>query len=181
MADNKQRIEELLEAFADRGVEKPRWGLLQEIKSHIPARLSVHRLDTINIIVDLRISRLAAAAAIIVVVFLAGIFFGGREAVSGGIYEDSKSLINYALGQGKAGRAQIPEVLAAYRDSLLAQGKEVVYYGDKAKVDDPHAILMHWRLDDDQYGVIFGDFSAQTVSGKTLIRLQAYMIREQRR
>lgn len=179
MTDKKERIEELLEGFSARGFERPRGGLVQEIKSHIPQRLSLHRLDTINIIVDLRISRLAAAAAIVLVAIVAARLFGGREAVSGGIYRDGKSIIQYALGSDGTSGTNILDVLGAYRESLLAQGKEVVYYGDKGKVNDPHAILMHWRQNDDQYGVIFGDFSARTVSGKTLIRLQANMIREQ--
>ncbi len=181
MTDKKEKIAELLGAFAERGYEHPRQGLLQEIKSHIPPRLSVHRLDTINIIVDFRISRLAAAAAILVVVFVAGSLFGGHDAVSGGLYQDGKSLLTYALGREDAGKAGIVNVLSSYRESLLAQGKEVVYYGDQAKANDPHAILMHWRQGDDQYGVILGDFSARTVSGKTLIRLQAHMIKEQSR
>ncbi len=179
MTDNRRKIETLLDAFAERGIEKPRAGLSHEIKSHIPGRLSLHRLDTINIIVDLRISRLAAAAAILIVVLLAAGLFGGREAITGGIYEDGKSFIKYALGGQKTTTAEMLDVLSAYRDSLLAEGNEVVYYGDKARANDPHAILMHWQQGEDQYGVIFGDFSTRTVPGKTLIRLQAYMIREQ--
>jgi len=52
----------------------------------------------------------------------------------------------------------------------------VVYYGEVAELNDPHAILMHWKLDDDKYGVIFGDLSAGTVSAKMLITLQAHML-----
>jgi len=178
MTGNK-RIEELLKAFSERGIEKPRPGLLREIKRQIPHRLSLHRLDTINIIVDLRISRLAAAAAILLVVFLAGSFFGSRDGIGGGVYENGKFFLKYALGGDKAGRSEILEGLSIYRDSLLAQGKEVVYYGDQAKVNEPYAILMHWRQSEDQYGVIFGDFSARTVSAKTLIRLQAHMLKDQ--
>lgn len=180
MTDNSdKKIEDLLGALGRHGFEKPRPGLLQEIKSDIPPQLSVHRLDTINIIVDFRISRLAAAAAILVVVFLAGSFFGGRDAMSGGIYENGKFFLKYALGGKKAERAEILAGLAVYRDNLLAQGKEVVYYGEKAKPNDPYSILMHWRQGEDQYGVIFGDFSARTVPAKTLVRLQAHMIKEQ--
>lgn len=181
MTDNQKKIGQLLESLAERGFEKPRGGLVQEIKNHIPAKLSVHRLDTINIIVDLRVSRLAAAAAIIIVVVVMGSYFAGRDASSGGILADGRSVIRYALGGDKAERAGIPEVLASYRDSLVAEGKEVVFYGDAAKTNDPHTILMHWRQDDDRYGVIFGDFSTQTVSGKTLIRLQAHMLRQRNR
>ncbi len=177
MTGNK-RIEELLKAFSERGIEKPRRGLLQEIKDRIPQRLSVHRLDTINIIVDLRISRLAAAAAILLVVFLAGSLFGSRDGINGGVYENGKFFLKYALGGDRAGGGKILEGLLVYRDRLLAQGKEVVYYGETAKVNDPCVILMHWKQSEDQYVVIFGDFSARTVSAKTLIRLQVHMLKD---
>lgn len=179
MTDNEKRIDELLAAFSERGLERPRQGLLQEIKSHIPRRLSPHRLDAISIVVDLRVSRLAAVAAIVVVALVVGSLFGGPDATTSGVYQDGKAIVKYALGADGASGGKVRDVLAAYRESLLAQGKEVVYYGDRVKANDPQAILMHWRQDDDQYGVIFSDFSARTVSGRTLIRLQAHMIKEQ--
>jgi hypothetical protein len=177
----EKRIEALLNAFRERGIEKPRPELGQAIKGHIPHRLSVHGLDTISIIVDLRISRLAAAAVILLVVFLAGSFFGGHEGMTGGVYENGKFFLKYALGGNEASRSRILEGLSIYRDNLLAEGKEVVYYGDRAKVNDPYSILMHWKQSEDRYGVIFGDFSARTVSAKTLIRLQAHMLKDQGR
>ena len=51
-------------------MDRPRPGLAREIKDRIPARLVRHRMDTISIIVDLRISRLAAAAAILFIPFV---------------------------------------------------------------------------------------------------------------
>lgn len=172
----KERIETLLKAFAERGIEPARPGLMQEIKNRIPHRLICHRMDTVNIIVDLRISRIAAAAAIVVALLLAGSFFGGREAVSGGVYHDGKLFLKYALGGESAYRSEISGTLASFREGLLAQGREVVYYGDIAELSDPHAVVMHWKLEDDKYGVIFGDLSARTVSARMLIRLQSHMI-----
>ena len=176
---SKQKIEAMLKAFSERGFESPRPGLMQEIKNRIPHRLVCHRMDTVNIIVDLRISRIAAAAAIILALVLAGTLFGGREAMSGGVVHDGKLFLKYALAGEDAYRGDISETLAMFREGLMAQGREVVYYGESAQKDDPHAILMHWKLDDDKYGVVFGDLSARTVSARTLIRLQAYMLRQQ--
>ena len=133
-------------------------------------------MDTISIIVDLRISRVAAAAIIFVALFVAAGFFGGREAISGGVYRNSKLFLNYTLKGEDAYRGQITETLATFRDALIAQGRDVVYYGDRAESNDPHVVLMHWKLSDDQYGVILGDMSARTVHARTLIRLQAYML-----
>ncbi|HPC93519.1 MAG TPA: hypothetical protein PLU87_01140 [Sedimentisphaerales bacterium] len=181
MMVDKERIEELLRAFPKRGLEPVRPGLLQELKNRIPARLIVHRMDTINIIVDLRISRIAAAAAILVALVIAGAIFGGREALSRRTYQDGKTFLKYTFAGEDAYRGQVLEGLLNLRDSLLAQGREVVFYGDRAHLRDPHVVLMHWKLDEDRYGVILGDLSARTVSAKTLIRLQAYMLKEQRK
>jgi hypothetical protein len=175
----KEKIEAMLRAFAQRGIEPARPGLMREIKSHIPRRLIPHRIDTVRIIVDLRISRIAAAAAIVAALLVAGSFFGGREAISGGVVHDGKLLLKYTLSGDNAYRRQISGTLARFREGLLAQGREVVYYGEAAELNDPHAILMHWKLDDDKYGVIFGDLSAGTVSAKMLITLQAHMLEKE--
>ena len=64
----EEKLEKLLNELADATAEQPRPGLAEDIRRRIPQQLSPHRgrMDTINIIIDLRISRLAAAAAIII-------------------------------------------------------------------------------------------------------------------
>jgi hypothetical protein len=170
----RERIEELLRVVPGRLIEQARPGLAQEIKDRIPHRLSFHRMDTINIIVDLRISRIAAAAVILLAVLLIGGVFGGRDTLG----HDSKLLLKYTLSGDKACNAQVLAGLQKFRDDLIAQGKEVVYYGDRIDLDDPYAVLMHWTISEDRYGVILGDLSARTVSARTLIRLQARMVRD---
>lgn len=180
MMTDKERIEELLKAFPKRGMEPVRPGLMQEIKNRIPHRLIAHRMDTVNIIVDLRISRVAAAAAIILALVVAGGLFGGREALGTRFFQDGKVFLKHALAGEDAYRADVLGELMNLRDGLVAQGREVVFYGDRAHLNDPHVVLMQWKLDDeDRYGVILGDLSARTVSGKSLIRLQAYMLKKQ--
>jgi hypothetical protein len=174
----KRELEELLKALPGRLIEQARPGLAQEIKNRIPHRLSLHRMDTINIIVDLRISRMAAAAAILVAVFLIGAFFGGRDAGGLQVVQDGKLFVKYALGGEKAYKAEVLGELAKFRDALAAQGREVVFCGDRANLKDQYAILMYWPLPDGKYGVILGDLSARTVTSKTLIRLQARMLQE---
>lgn len=174
----KTRIEELLRLLPGRIIERARPGLAEEIKNRIPARLSLHRMDTINIIVDLRVSRMAAAAVILLAVFLIGAFFGGRDEAGLQMYQDGKLFIKYALGGEKAYKAEILGELTKFRDTLTAQGREVVFCGDRANLNDQYAILMYWPLPDGKYGVILGDLSARTVTAKTLIRLQARMLQE---
>ncbi len=172
------KIEDLLKALAERGIERARPGLGQEIKKRIPDRLIAHRMDTINIIVDLRISRMAAAAAIILALVVIGSFFGGRDAVGHRMYEDGKLFLEYTLHGEDAGKAQVVGNLTRFRDDLIAQGRDVVYYGNQANLKDPWTILMHWKIADDKYGVILSDLSPRTVNAKTLIRLQDHMLQE---
>jgi hypothetical protein len=173
-----QRIEDLLRTLARQGIERARPGLAREIKDRIPNRLIPHRMDTINIIVDLRISRAVAAAAIIVALLVIGSFFGGRDAVGRQMYQDSKLLLQYTLGGERACRAQILGSLEQFRDDMAAQGREVVYYGNQVDFSDHYAIVMHWKLSEDRYGVVLGDLSARTVTTNTLIRLQSHMLQE---
>lgn len=174
----KRELQEMLKVLPGRVIERAKPGLAQEIKSRIPQRLSLHRMDTINIIVDLRISRVAAAAIILLAVFLIGAFFGGRDASGLHMYQDGKLFIKYALGGEKACRADVLAGLERFRDELAAQGREAVFCGDHANLNDQYAILMYWPLPDGKYGVILGDLSARTVTSKTLIRLQSRMLQE---
>ena len=174
----KTRIEELLRLLPGRIIERARPGLAEEIRNRIPARLSLHRMDTVSIIVDLRISRVAAAAAILVAVFVIGAFFGGRDEAGLQMYQDGKLFIKYALGGEKAYNAEVLGELTKFRDALTAQGREVVFCGGRAKLNDPYAILLYWPLPDGKYGVILGDLSARTMTAKTLIRLQTRMLQE---
>jgi hypothetical protein len=174
----KRELEEMLKVLPARLIERARSGLAQEIKSRIPHRLYPHRLDTVNIIVDLRVSRIAAAAAIVVAVFLIGAFFGGRDAGGMHVIQDGKLLLKYTLGGENACRADLLAGLAKFRDELVAQGRDVVVCADGANLNDRYAILMYWPAQDGKYGVILGDLSARTVTPQTLIRLQARMLQE---
>jgi hypothetical protein len=172
------KIEDLLQALAQRGIERARPELGRQIKNQIPQRLIAHRMDTINITVDLRISRIAAAAAIVVALLVIGSFLGGRDALGRRMYEDGKLFLEYTLHGENAGKAQVVDNLTRFRDDLIAQGREVVYYGNQANLKDPLTIVMHWKISEDKYGVILGDLSPRTVSAKTLIRLQDHMLQE---
>jgi hypothetical protein len=170
------RIEDLLKAMAEHGIERARPELGQEIKTRIPGRLIPHRMDTINIIVDLRVSRVAAAAVILLAMLVIGTFFGGREAAGMRMYEDGKLFLRYTLGGESACKAEFLGNLTQFRDELAAQGRDVVYYGDQVNLKDNYAIIMHWKLSDGRYGVILGDMTARTVSARTLITLQDHML-----
>lgn len=174
-----QRIEELLRAVATDGIERARPGLAREIKNRIPARLIPHRMDMIGIIAGLRVNRFAAAATILLALLVIGSALGGRDAVGKQMYEDSKLLLQYTLGGENACRSRILESLMRFRDDMAAQGREVVYYGDRVDFSNRYAIVMYWKLSDDKYGVVLGDLSTRKVSSDMLIRLQTHMLQMQ--
>ncbi|HNS19349.1 MAG TPA: hypothetical protein PKH24_02565 [Sedimentisphaerales bacterium] len=173
-----QRIEDLLKALAAHGIGRARPGLAPEIKSRIPNRLTPHRMDSVGILAELKISRLAAAATILVALLVTGSFFGGADAVGKQMYEDSKLLLQYTLAGENACRSRILSSLMQFRDDMAAQGREVVFYGDQVDFKNRYAIVMYWKLSDDKYGLVLGDLSTWTVSSDTLIRLQTHMLRD---
>lgn len=174
------RIEDLLRDLATHGIERARPGLAQRIKERIPQRLAPHRMDRISIIVDLRISRLAAAATILIAMLVLGSLLGGPNAIGREMLHDSKLLLQYTLAGENVTRSQVVGNLMQLRDEMTAQGREVVFYGDLG-LSNRYSIIMHWKLSDDRYGVVLGDLSARTVSAGTLILLQSHMLQAQAR
>jgi hypothetical protein len=176
---NEEKLEKLLNELADATAEPAPPYLAEEIKHQIPQQLSPHRggLGTISIIIDLRISKLAAAAAIIITMILFANFFGGRSQGNGGIYQSGKLLVEYCLGDIGADRSNVLTAKSRY-EYLARMGKDVVYYGDSVDPQDSDAVLVQWKLSDGEYKVIFGDLREKTVSAEELIRLQARMLQK---
>lgn len=176
----EERLKKLLSELAERTAEPIHPGLAEDIKRNIPHSLLLHkgRMDTVNIMIDLRISRLAAAAVIIITMILLANFLGGRDLTSNGIYQDSKLLVKYCLGGAGAGRSDVLEGMSEFYEYLVHQGKEVVYYGDSIDPADRDAVLMQWKVSDGKYKVILGDLRAKTVSAEELIKLQARMLQK---
>jgi hypothetical protein len=55
---------------------------------------------------------------------------------------------------------------------LVQDKKEPVYYGETVGPDDADAVLLRWKVSDDQYRVIYGDLTAQNVSAEQLAQLE---------
>ena len=178
---NQENLEKLLSGLADAEKEQASPLLAQRIKQQIPHTFMPHRggLDTINIIIDLKISKLAAAAAIILTMILFTNFLGGRDSTGDGIYQDGKLMVEYLFGNISAENDL--SALSAGRikyDFLLRQGKDIVYYGESIDPKDSNAVLMQWKLSDDKYMVVFADLRERQVSGDELIKLQAHMLQK---
>ncbi len=172
----KEELKELLNRLPDAMTEPVRPGLGEDIKSQIPHRLSPHRvsMDTINIIIDLRINKLAAAAAIIITIVLCATFLGGRDSTGGNVLQDSMLLIKYL---GSADKIDISTIRSKY-EHLLSRGEDVVWYGDRLNSKDSGAVLMQRRLADGKYEVTFVDGHEQQVNSEELIKLLARMLQK---
>jgi len=157
------KLGKMLTEMADRPVERVPASLAEEIKAHIPERLGGHRrgIDTINIVIDLRVSKLAAAAAIIITMILLANFQGW--------YSDGRLLAKYLLGG--TSRSDILTGKTKY-DLLVKNGEQVVLYSD-IDPQDSNAVRMHWKVSQDKYKVVFDDMHDEEVSAGELIRLQA--------
>ncbi|HUW19018.1 MAG TPA: hypothetical protein VMW16_06930 [Sedimentisphaerales bacterium] len=177
----EEKVGKLLNALAERTAERVRPELAEQIKQHIPSRLIPYRkgIDTVNIIIDLRVSKLAAAAAIIITMILLASFFGGPNPTGSGIYQDGKLLIRYCLGGRNVSNNDLTS-MSRLCEYLTQQGKDVVFYGEGADRNDSNSVLMQWKISDDRYRVIFSDLREAEVSAEELIRLQAQMLQQRK-
>ena len=170
----EEQINELLNELGRRATEPVRPGLSEEIKQRIPHRLSRHKIgwDTVNIIIDLRLSKSVAAAAIIITMILLLNLFGGRDLTSGGIIKDSMLLIKY---WGGSGEDQVSISRSRY-EHLLDRGENVIWYGDSIDIKDADAVLMQRKLPDDKYELTFADGNEKQVNSEQLVKLLTRML-----
>ena len=62
---------------------------------------------------------------------------------------------------------------AQYYETLQKDGKEPVYNGPEVTANDADQVLLRWKLDDDQYRIIFGDLRIEDVTAAQLRELEA--------
>ncbi|MFZ2146677.1 MAG: hypothetical protein WAV28_05595 [Sedimentisphaerales bacterium] len=172
----EEELKDLLNKLPDATTEPVRPGLAGDIKRQIPHRLSPHRvgIDTINIIIDLRINKLTAAAAIIITIVFCATFLGGRDSTGGGVLQDSMLLIKYL---GAADKSDISAGRSKY-EHLLQRGEDVVWYGDQLDPKDSGAVLMQRSLADGTYEVMFIDGHEKQVTPEELIQLLTKMLQK---
>ena len=172
----QEQIQQLLTELGPRLTEPVPPDLGEQIKQRIPHRLTRHKIswDTVNIIIDLRLSKSVAAAVIVVTLVLLLNLFGDRDSPMGGIVQDGVLLVKYWGGKGKI---DLSTARTKY-EHLLERGEEVAWYGGSVDPKDHHAVLMHQKLADDRYIVTFTDGHEQEVDSEEMIRLMTRMLRE---
>ncbi len=75
-------------------------------------------------------------------------------------------------------RVEIEKILAIqgscmFFDKLRNDKKDPQYYGKIVTQENSDAVLVRWKLEDDQYRVVFGDLQVTTVSAEQLKTLEA--------
>jgi len=178
----EEKLKQLFSELSEKTTESVRPGLGDDIKGQIPHRLIPHRkgLDTINIIIDLRISKLTAAAAIIITTIFCANFLGGRGATGGGIFNDGVLMMRYFLTGASVSESDLSAAKLKY-EQLVSQGREAVYYGEGIDRQDSNSIVMHWKVSEGEYRVMFGDMREKKVSTEELVKLQAAMLQKKRK
>lgn len=175
----KEKLKQLLKELAKRVREPVRPGLGEDIKHQIPTRLLRHRggWDTINIIIDLRMSKSVAAAVIVITMILLANFLGSRDSTGGDIFQDSMLLIKYVGGWTDADRINVSAGRSKY-EHLLGLGEEVAWYGDDIDLQDSDAVLMQRKLSEGKYEVMLVDGRERQVSSEELIKLLTQMLQK---
>jgi hypothetical protein len=176
MAMEEEQIQQLLTELAPRLTEPVPPDLGEQIKQRIPHRLARHKIswDTVNIIIDLRLSKSVAAAVILITMILLLNLFGDRDSPMGGIVQDGVLLVKYWGGTGKI---DLSTSRTKY-EHLLERGEEVAWYGESVDPKDKNAVLMHQKLADGKYIVTFTDGHEKEVDSEELIQLMARMLRK---
>jgi len=176
---DNETFDQLFHKLTDATAESSRPDLSNKIKGQIPESLPHHRgLDTINIMIDLRISRIAAAAAIIITVIIFAGFMGGRETSGDTLFKDAKLLIQYWITGDKAQENIFKDRSNLLRRLIPEDKKNVEYFGDIVEQGDSEAVLMYWKLDDGRYEVIFGDLQVGTLTADELLKAQSKMLKK---
>jgi len=170
----EEQIHELLNELGRRATEPVRPDLGEEIKQRIPHRLSRHKIgwDTVNIIIDLRLSKSVAAAVIIITMILLLNLFGARDSTGGGIIKDSMLLIKYWGGSGE----DHVSITRSKYEHLLDRGENVIWYGHSIDVKDANAVLMQRKLPDGEYELTFADGNEKQVNSEQLVKLLTRML-----
>lgn len=175
----EEKLEKLLNELADKTQQTVRPGLAEDIKHQIPYKLTPHkRMDNINIIINFKINKVAAAAMIIITMILAASLIE-PNIKQGGIFQDAKMMIRYYLDGKRTDSVDQIAGMAKLYEHLVGKGKDVAYYPGSFDSKDRDMILMQWKVDDNKYKVIlinYGKLSVETVNSEQLIELQTRML-----
>ncbi len=173
----ERKTEELLEDMARHISEPVPHDLGERIKVRIPPVLTQCQgaKGPVNIIVHLRISRLAAAAAIVITMMICGLIYRSHSQDTEGLYDDLKTLVTFLPNRGEP----TEQVMAGFQNfslSLQEKGKDVVFFGNVIDKPSADTLLMYWQMDNGDYRVVYGDFCVSQLNTTELIEAQSRML-----
>jgi len=104
--------------------------------------------------------------------------------ITGGRYPSSMAILTAvneiwkARSGKKAGKEEIEKGITiqstcAFYGELERDDKDPAYYGGRVTPNDVNAVLMRWKISDNQYRVIYSDLTAENVSTEQLAELEA--------
>jgi outer membrane lipoprotein-sorting protein len=65
----------------------------------------------------------------------------------------------------------------AFYGELERDNKDPAYYGGRVTSNDVNAVLMRWKISDNQYRVIFGNLTSENVSSEQLAELETLLLK----
>jgi hypothetical protein len=65
-----------------------------------------------------------------------------------------------------------------FYDELQRQDKDVAYFGDTVTAKDTDAVLMRWKISDDQYRILFGNLITKDISADQLAEVEGASSKE---
>jgi outer membrane lipoprotein-sorting protein len=85
---------------------------------------------------------------------------------------DMNNLSQEAIAQKMVETMRPMQSLVGFYMMLVGEKKEPVYYGDVVGPNDIDKVLLRWKTGDNEYRVIYGDLSVETVDGSVLAKLE---------
>jgi len=97
-----------------------------------------------------------------------GYVFAARDSDAAVVYDKGITVVQVEIAD------RVKEIQSAclfYKE--LGCDCNAAYYGGKVTTKSPQAVLLRWKLADEQYRVIFGDLGGENVTGERLAELEA--------
>jgi len=89
--------------------------------------------------------------------------------------EEQKEIEKIKNEMKKTAKMQLLSIVQSscmFYGELVKEDKDPAYYGDTVTAEDANAVLIRWKISDDEYRVIFGDLTADEVTAESLAELE---------
>ncbi len=94
--------------------------------------------------------------------------------------EEQKEIEKIKNEMKKNAKMQLSSIVQSscmFYGELVKEDKDPAYYGDTVTAEDANAVLIRWKISDDEYRVIFGDLTAEKVTAESLAELEKVQLK----